>query len=129
MLTGRKLNKNCREMLAEGVIEPSQSDWASPIVLVKKKDGSICLFVYYRKLNAQTRTDVYPMPRIEDILDRVVKAKFITILDLTRGYWQVPVADKDRHKMTFTSPFWSIPILCNVVQTKWITHHFPETYE
>ena len=100
-----EVKQELREMLAEGVIEPSQSDWASPIVLVRKKDGSIRLCVDYRKLNAQSRTDAYPMPRIEDILDRVGKAKFITTLDLTRGYWQVPVADEDRHKTAFTSPF------------------------
>ena len=92
-------------MLAEGVIEPSQSDWASPIVLVRKKDGSIRLCVDYRKLNAQSRTDAYPVLRIEDILNRVGKAKFITTLDLASGYWQVPVADEDRRKTAFTSPF------------------------
>ena len=100
-----EVKQELREMLAEGVIEPSQSDWASPIVLVRKKDGSIRLCVDYRKLNAQSRTDAYPMPRIEDILDRVGKAKIITTLDLARGYWQVPVADEDRHKTAFTSPF------------------------
>ena len=92
-------------MLTEGVIEPSQSDWASPIVLVRKKDNSICLCVDYLKLNAQSRIDAYPMPRIEDILDKVGEAKFITTLDLARGYWQVPVADEDKHKIAFTSPF------------------------
>jgi len=51
-----------------------------------------------QKLNAQSRIDAYPMPRIEDILDEVCKAKFTTVLDLARGYWQVPVADKDKHK-------------------------------
>ena len=75
------------------------------IVLVRKKDGSIHLCVNYRKLNAQSKVDAYPMPRIEDILDRVGKANFIITLDLARGYWQVPVADEDRHKTAFTSPF------------------------
>ena len=56
-------------------------------------------------LNAQTRTDAYPIMRIEDILDRAGKAKFITTLDLTHRYWQVPVADEDRHKTAFTNPF------------------------
>ena len=64
-----EVKQEVKDMLAEGVIEPSQSDWASPIILVRKKDGSMCLCVDYRKLNAQTRTDAYPMPRIEDILD------------------------------------------------------------
>ena len=56
----------------------------------------------YRKLNAQTGTDAYPMPRIEDILDQVGNAKFITMLHLTRGHWQVPVVKEDRHKTAFT---------------------------
>ena len=94
-----------REMLAEMVTEPSQSDWASPIVLIRKKDSSIHLCVNYRKLNAQSRTDAYPTLRIEDILDQVGKAKYITTLYLASGYWQVPVADEDRHKTAFTSPF------------------------
>ena len=100
-----EVKQELKDILAEGVIEPSQSDWASPIVLVRKKDNSIRLCVDYRKLNAQSRIDAYPMPRIEDILDKVGKAKFITTLDLARGYWQVPVADEDRHKTAFTSPF------------------------
>ena len=100
-----EVKQEMKAMLAEGVIQPSQSDWTSPIVLVRKKDGSICLCVDYRKLNAQSKVDAYPMPRIEDILDRVGKANFITTLDLPRGYWQVPVADEDRHKTAFTSPF------------------------
>ena len=78
-----EVKQDLKAMLAEGVIEPSQSDWASPIVLVRKKDGSIHLCVDYRKLNAQSKVDAYPMPRIEDILG---KANFITTLDLARGY-------------------------------------------
>ena len=100
-----KVEQELRE-ICYGVIEPSQSDWESPIVLIRKKDGSIHLWVDYRKLNTQSRTDAYPMPRIEDILDWVGKAKFITTLDLTHGYWQVPIAEEDRHKTAFiTSPF------------------------
>ena len=68
-------------MLKKGVIGPYQSEWMSPIV-VRENDGCICLCVNYRKLNAQSRTDAYPMPRIEDILDQVGKAKFITTLPL-----------------------------------------------
>ena len=102
----KEVKQELKAMFAEGVIEPSQSDWASPIVLVRKKDGFIRLCVDYMKLNAQSKVDAYPMPRIEDILDRVVKANFITTLDLARGYWQVPVADEERHKTVFTSsPF------------------------
>ena len=59
-------------MLAEGIIEPcSSSEWASTIVVVKKKDNTIRLCVDYRRLNAETRIDAYPMPRVDDILDQV----------------------------------------------------------
>ena len=88
-------------MLKEGVIEPCVSEWASPMVIIKKKDDTIRLCVDYRRLNAETMMDAYPMPRVDDILDQVGQAKYITTLDLAKGYWQVPVAEEDRHKMAF----------------------------
>ena len=59
----------------------------------------------YRRLNAESQMDAYPMPRIDDLIDRLGKAKFITTLDLTRGYWQVPMAKTSRHLTAFTTPF------------------------
>ena len=93
------------EMRAQGVIEPTSSDWAAPIVVVRKKDGSIRLCVDYRRLNAVSIVDAYPMPRIEDLIDYIGQAKFISTLDLTKGYWQVPVVEEDRGKTAFTTPF------------------------
>ena len=87
-------------MLALGVIEHSTSDWA--LVPVKKKDSSLRLCVDYRHLNRLSKVDPYPMPRIDDLIDRV---PFITTLDVTKGYWQVPVAQADREKTAFTTPF------------------------
>ena len=81
-----EVKQELREMLIKAVIGPYQSEWVSPMIVVREKDSSICLCVNYRKLNAQSRTDAYPMPRIEDILDQVGKAKFITTLALTHGY-------------------------------------------
>jgi len=90
-------------MLDAGVIEPASSEWASPIVLVPKKDGSLRFCVDYRRLNAKTVVDSYPLPRIDDCLDSLGDAAIFTTLDCNAGYWQVPVAPEDRDKTTFTS--------------------------
>ena len=94
-----------KEMLESGIIDKSTSEWAAPIVLVRKKDGSIQMCVDYRRLNSVSREDAYPMPCVDDLIDRLGKARFITTLDLTRGYWQMPVAAEDQHKTAFATPF------------------------
>ena len=96
--------KEVREMLRMGVIEPSTSEWSSPIVLVPKADGSMRLCNDFRGVNAISTFDAYPMPRVDELLERLGKAKFITTLDLTKGYWQVPVAPEDRPKTAFATP-------------------------
>ena len=97
------VEEEIKTMLEEGVIEPSNSEWASPMVIIKKKDDTLRLCVDYRKLNAITELDAYPMPRIEDILDQVGQARYISTLDLAKGYWQVPVVEDDRHKTAFVT--------------------------
>ena len=92
-------------MLDHGIIEHSSSDWASPLVIVRKKDSSLRLCVDYRRLNSHSKMDAYPIPRVDDLIDRVSRAPYITTLDLTKGYWQVPVAVDDREKTAFTTPF------------------------
>ena len=93
-----------QELLKSGIVEESTSEWAAPIVVVKKKDGTNRICVDYRKLNTITKFDAYPMPRIDEMLDAVGKAQYITTLDLAKGYWQVPLEDTDREKTAFTSP-------------------------
>eukprot|EP00731_Ephydatia_muelleri_P001970 Em0001g1970a len=93
-----------KEMLEAGIIEPSTSDWCAPIVPVKKKDGTLRLCVDYRRLNAVSESDAYPMPRVDDLIDRLGGVSYITTMDLTRGYWQVPVSPDDKHKTAFAAP-------------------------
>ena len=92
-----------RKMIEQDVIEPAVSEWASPVVFAPKKDGTQRFCVDYRRLNAVTKTDVYPLPRIDDCLDSLGDAMVFTTLDANAGYWQLPVAEEDRDKTTFTS--------------------------
>ncbi|KAL7831377.1 hypothetical protein SRHO_G00308800 [Serrasalmus rhombeus] len=93
------------QLLETRVIRESSSPYASPIVLVKKKDGSLRMCVDYRLLNAKTRKDAFPLPRIEESLDALSGACWFSTMDLASGYNQVPVAEEDRAKTAFCTPF------------------------
>ena len=92
------------EMERSGIIEKSNSKWAAPLVIVKKKDGGLRLCVDYRQLNKISKFDAYPMLRIEELLDKIGSARFITTSDLAKGYWQVPMSPDDKEKTAFASP-------------------------
>ena len=92
------------DMLEKGTIQPSQSPRAAPIVLVKKKNGALRFCVDYRKLNATTRKDAYPIPRIDDTLDTLAGSQWFSTLDLISGYGQVELDSKDKEKTAFSSP-------------------------
>ena len=91
-------------MINEGLIEESRSAWSSPMVIVAKKDSSYRICIDYRKINAVTKFDAYPMPRIDEMLDWIGKVRFISTLDLAKGYGQVPMDPADKEKMAFSSP-------------------------
>ena len=83
------------------MIQASSSPWASPIVLVRKNDGSTRFCVDFRKVNSLTRKDAYPLPRVDDTLDALEGSQWFTTLDLISGYWQVEVDPADREKTAF----------------------------
>lgn len=100
----RALDEEVDKMMSKGVIEPSDSPWSSPPVLVKKKDSTYRFCVDYRKVNGVTRKDAYPLPRIDDCLDCLAGAKWFCTLDLSAGYWQIAMDEQDKGKTAFTTP-------------------------
>lgn len=100
-----EVREHISKLLRKGVIHESSSSYASPIVLVRKTDGSLRLCVDYRKLNAKTRRDAFPLPRIDESLDALGGAEIFSTIDLASGYHQVAVHEKDRHKTAFVTPF------------------------
>ena len=111
------------KMLDQGGIEPSKSAFASLVVLVKKKDGSVRFCVDYIRLNDVTIKDAYPLPRVDDNLDALAGARYFSTLDLASGYWQVEMDPKDAEKTAFCTRYglyqWRVmPFgLCNAPST------------
>ncbi|CAF5204104.1 unnamed protein product, partial [Rotaria magnacalcarata] len=97
------IEENLKDMLDQGIISPSTSPWASPVILAPKKDGTLRFCVDYRKLNSVTIRDAYPIPRIDDTLDSLQEAKFVSTLDLRSGYWQVEMDKNSREKTAFVT--------------------------
>ncbi|UYV61596.1 hypothetical protein LAZ67_1005488, partial [Cordylochernes scorpioides] len=91
------------EMLTEGIIRPSSSPWSFPVILVKKRDGKYRFCVDYRKLNNVTVKDVYPIPRIDEVMDTLQGSTHFSAIDLRSGYWQVEVEERDKEKTAFTT--------------------------
>ena len=100
-----KIKEMIADMEKQGLIQPSCSPWASPVVLIRKLDGSYRFWVDYRKLNAVTKKDSFPMPRIDDVLDCMNGAQFFSCLDQASGYWQVPVECSSKPKTAFVTSY------------------------
>ena len=99
------IKKEISTLLEAGIIEPTTSPWSSSIVPIKKPDGSVRLCIDFRKLNAVTTPDPYCMPLIEDLLDQVGDCGFLSKLDLSKGFYQIPIRMEDRDKTAFCSPY------------------------
>lgn len=99
------LKKEVDLMLSLGIIERSKSEWCNPVVLVPKKDATIRFCIDFRYLNSVSKFDCYPTPRIDDMIERLGKARYLTTIDLCKGYWQVPLAEKSRELTAFRTPW------------------------
>ena len=91
-------------LLSQGLIETSTSPWASPIVIARRKNGRLRLAIDYRRLNSLTINSHYPLPVVDDLLDRLSNAKFFSTLDAKSGYWQMPLRGEDCYKTAFVTP-------------------------
>ena len=105
------------DMLETGIIEPSNSSWASPVSLVRKKDGIFCFCIDYRRVNAVSKKDAYPIPDIQDTLDNLRGAKYFATFDLLSGYWQLGMTERAKERSAFctrrglsvhSNAFWSV---------------------
>ncbi|XP_071051474.1 uncharacterized protein [Onthophagus taurus] len=100
----RHIDEELQNMLDLGVVEPSDSPWSSPILLVKKKDGSFRFCVDFRRLNGVTERDAYPIPYVSDTLNKLRNAKYLSTLDIKSAYWQIPVDENSKKFTAFTVP-------------------------
>lgn len=99
-----KVRSIVQDLLDNGIIQESDSPYASPILLVKKKNGEERMCVDYRAVNRKTIKDKYPLPRIDDLLDNIQGNKFFTTLDLASGYHQIPIDAESVSKTAFVTP-------------------------
>ncbi|KAK7883969.1 hypothetical protein WMY93_027092 [Mugilogobius chulae] len=102
------VRKHLHELLESGVIRESDSPFASPIVVVRKKNGSVRLCIDYRKLNLQTIKDAYALPKLEDTFTALTGSQWFSVLDLKSGYYQIEMDEQDKNKTAFVCPlgFW-----------------------
>lgn len=97
------IDQQLTEMLEQGIVEPSMSEWASNVVMVKKKDGSMRFCIDYRQLNLKTRKDAHPLPLIRESLDTLGGASWYSTFDLRAGYHQLALHPRDKHKTAFVT--------------------------
>ena len=97
------IRKEVDYMLQNKIIEPSQSQWSSPCVLVPKPDGSYRFCTDFRRVNAVTKTDSFPLPRIDNCIDRIGNSCYVSKFDLLKGYWQVPLTERAKEISAFVT--------------------------
>ena len=109
------LHEEIKYLLENDFIEPSKSNWNSPCILVPKPDGTYRMCTDYRKVNNVTKSDRFPIPRMDDCIDRIGPAKYVTKFDLLKGFWQVPLTDRAKEISAFVTPD-------GLFQYNWLRH-------
>ena len=97
-----EVRNHLKEMLESGTIRPSQGAWCIAVVLVWKKDGSLCFCIAFHHLNACMKKDFYPLPRIQEVLESLVVAGHFSCLDLKSGFWQIKMKEALKQYTAFT---------------------------
>ena len=97
-----EVQQHIQEMLDGGAIQPSQSPWCNAVVLVQKKDGTLRFCIDFRRLNANTKKDSYPLPKCPDTVESLVGARYFSTMDLKSSFWQVKVSEGSRQYTAFT---------------------------
>ena len=100
-----ELKKQLEDLVGYKFIQPSKSPFGAPVIFVKKKDGSTRMCIDYRALNKITKKNSYPLPRVDELLDRLNGAKYFSKIDLRSGYHQVRIADEDVEKTAFRTRY------------------------
>lgn len=103
-VVGREIERQCEELRLLDIIEPSSSPWSSPVVPVRKKDGTIRMCVDYRKLNTVTKSDKFPIPNLNDAVFGLHGMRYFTSMDLVRGYYHLPLEEDSREYTAFSTP-------------------------
>ena len=101
----REVRDHLHKLLTERIIRKSKSNYAAPIVVVRKKSGSIRMCCDYRRLNMKVQRDVFPLPRVGETLELMAGSKIFSTIDLASAYHQVEVEEQDKPKTAFTTPF------------------------
>ena len=98
------LREEVQYLLDNDFKEPSQSKWSSPCILVPKPDGTFCMCTDYHKRNSVTKTDIFPIHRIDDCIDNIGQAKYVAKFDLLKGFWQIPLTNRAKEISAFVTP-------------------------
>ena len=124
-----EVRENLQNMLDGGAIRPSKSPWCNAIVLVRKKHRTLRFCIDFQKLNARTKKDSFPLPRMQETMESMVGARFFSSMDLKSGFWQVRMSKKSRQYTAFTVGslgmyefLWMPYGLCNAPATFQRTH-------